>query len=89
MSWGLKTSRNTRDLDGVATRINWSSLKAGDMLLRNGHVQLFDRWANKAKTSFWIYEEGSPSSDMNHYKVKLSSSKSGGYKPWKYKKARD
>jgi len=89
MSWALKTSRNTRTLNGVATRINWSSLKPGDMVLRNGHVQLFEKWANKGKTSFWIYEEGSTASDMNHYKVKLSSSKANGYKPWKYNKARD
>jgi hypothetical protein len=89
MSWALKDSRNTRNLNGVATRINWSSLKPGDMVLRNGHVQLFEKWANRAKTSFWIYEEGSTASDMNHYKVALSRSKSGGYKPWRYNKIRD
>ncbi|HLL67157.1 MAG TPA: hypothetical protein VK453_15850 [Micromonosporaceae bacterium] len=89
MSWGLTTSRNTRNLHVVGTRINWSSLKPGDMLLRNGHVQLFEKWANRSKTKFWIYEEGSTASDMNHYKVNLSSSKNGNYKPYKYKKIRN
>jgi hypothetical protein len=89
MSWALKESRNTRNLDGVSYRINWSSLKPGDMVLRKGHVQLFEKWANKSRTSFWIYEEGSTASDMNHYKVKVSKAKSGGYKPWRYNKVRD
>jgi hypothetical protein len=89
MSWALKDSRNTRNLNGVSYRINWSSLKPGDMVLRGGHVRLFEKWANKSKTSFWIYEEGSTASDMNQYKVKVSKSKSGGYKPWRYNKVRD
>ena len=89
MGWALKSSRNTRTLDEVSHRINWSSLKPGDMLLRNGHVQMFEKWANKSHTSFWIYEEGSTASDMNHYKVKVSRAKSGGYKPWRYNKIRD
>lgn len=88
MSWGLKSSRNTRNLHEVAYRVNWSSLKPGDMLLRKGHVQLFEKWANKSHTAFWIYEEGSTASDMNHYKVKVSKAKSGGYKPWRYNKIR-
>jgi hypothetical protein len=90
MTWALTSSRNTRNLDQVGTKLNWSSLKAGDMVLRDGHhVQLFEKWTSKAKTAFWIYEEGSTASDMNHRVVKLSTAKNGGYKPWKYKKIAD
>jgi hypothetical protein len=94
MAWALRSSRDTHPNGGnylgdVAHRVNWSQLKPGDMVLRNDHhVQLFEKWANKAKTSFWIYEEGSQASDMNHYKVKLASAKSNGYKPWMYNKIR-
>ena len=59
------------------------------MILRDGHVQLFEKWANKSHTSFWLYEEGQPSSDMNHYKLKVSSAKQGQFKPYRYKRIRD
>jgi hypothetical protein len=88
MSWALTGSRNTRTLDDISDRTNWSQLKPGDMVLRSGHVQLFEKWANKKKTSFWIIEEGSTKSDMNHRVIKLSDAKRQGYKPWKYKKIR-
>lgn len=86
MAWKLTTSRTTRNLDEVATRVSWANLKPGDMILRNGHVKLFEKWANSAKTSAWIYEEGSTATDMDHETVSVSSLKSGGYLPWKYKK---
>ena len=86
MAWKLTTSRTTSTLDEVATRISWANLKPGDMILRNGHVKLFEKWANTAHTSVWIYEEGSTATDMDHETVTISSLKSGGYAPWKYKK---
>ncbi|MFD4639132.1 NlpC/P60 family protein [Lentzea sp. NPDC058436] len=86
MTWKLTTSRNTRNLHEVATKISWANLKPGDMILRNGHVKLFEKWANSAKTSAWIYEEGSTATDMDHETVTVSSLKSGGYAPWKYNK---
>jgi hypothetical protein len=90
MSWALTSSRTTRNLDGVSHRINWSSLKPGDMVLRSGHhVQLFEKWANSAHTRFWLYEEGNPTSDMNHFKLYVSTAKANGYKPWRYNKIRD
>lgn len=90
MSWALTSSRTTRTLDGVSHRINWSSLKPGDMVLRSGHhVQLFEKWANKAHTRFWLYEEGNPRSDMNHFKLSVSTAKANGFKPWRYNKIRD
>jgi cell wall-associated NlpC family hydrolase len=87
MTWALTSSRTTRNLHEVSTKIAWKNLKPGDMVLRKGHhVQLFEKWTSSAHTSFWIYEEGSTASDMNHRKVKVSSEKSSGYVPYKYKK---
>jgi cell wall-associated NlpC family hydrolase len=87
MSWALTSSRTTRTLGAVSTKIAWKSLKPGDIVLRAGHhVQLFEKWANKSHTVFWIYEEGSTRSDMNHYKVSVSKSKSSGFVPRRYKK---
>jgi hypothetical protein len=86
MAWKLTSSRNTSTLDEVATKISWANLKPGDMILRNGHVKLFEKWANTAHTSVWIYEEGSTATDMDHETVTLATLKSGGYLPWKYNK---
>lgn len=86
MAWKLTTSRNTSTLDEVATKISWANLKPGDMILRNGHVKLFEKWANAAHTSMWIYEEGSTATDMDHETVSVATLKNGGYAPWKYKK---
>jgi len=87
MTWALTSSRTTRSLHEVSTKIAWKNLKPGDMVLRKGkHVQLFEKWANSSKTQFWIYEEGSTASDMNHRKVKVSTAKNSGYVPYKYKK---
>jgi hypothetical protein len=86
MTWKLTSSRTTSTLDEVATRIAWGSLKPGDMILRNGHVKLFEKWANTAHTSVWIYEEGSTATDMDHETVTIATLKDGGYAPWKYNK---
>ncbi|WNV86468.1 hypothetical protein [Umezawaea sp. Da 62-37] len=90
MTWKITSSRNTSTLDDIATKIGWASLKPGDMVLRAGHhVKLFEKWTSSAKTSMWIYEEGSTATDMDHETVSVSSLKSGGYVPWKYKKIKD
>jgi hypothetical protein len=86
MAWKLTSSRTTSTLDEVATKIAWANLKPGDMILRNGHVKLFEKWANSAHTSVWIYEEGNTRDDMDHESISIASLKDGGYAPWKYKK---
>ena len=88
MAWKLTTSRTTYTLDEVSTRINWAQLQPGDMILRNGHVKLFEKWANSAHTSVWIYEEGSTATDMDHETVSIATLRSGGYLPWKYRNIR-
>jgi hypothetical protein len=55
--------------------------------LRKGHhVMLFEKWTSSAHTSFWIYEEGSTASDMNHRKVTVKSAKADKYVPYRYNK---
>ena len=62
--WGV--SRQTTDtLHKVADPIQKDELRTGDALnlptwkdpSRHGHVRLFDRWADDAKTKVWVYEE--------------------------------
>jgi cell wall-associated NlpC family hydrolase len=62
--WGV--SRQTTDtLQKVSDPISKAELRSGDALnlptwkdpSRHGHVRLFDRWADPAKTRMWVYEE--------------------------------
>ena len=90
MTWKITSSRNTSTLDDIATKVAWASLKPGDMVLRAGHhVKLFEKWTSSAKTSMWIYEEGSTATDMDHETVSVSYLKNNGYVPWKYMKIKD
>jgi hypothetical protein len=68
-AWGV--SRQTTDsLSQVASRIAKDELQAGDALNLtsaadpegDGHVRLFDRWANPEHTKMWVYEETPPRS---------------------------
>lgn len=86
MAWKLTSSRTTYTLPEVSKPIAWSALKPGDIVLSNGHVKLFEKWANADKTVMWIYEQGSTKTDMDHEKVSVSTLKSGGYQPRAYKK---
>ncbi len=86
MVWKLKTSLTTSTLDTVSHVINWNDLLRGDALLLKGdHVQLFDKWVNAdTKADFWIYEEGSTASDMNHKQIHVITERDTGYKPYRY-----
>jgi hypothetical protein len=89
MAWGLKKSRVTWTLDDVSKAITYANLRPGDILLiQHRHVMLFHKWANKAHTSFWIYEQGSTASDMNHRVVTVGGAKSAGYQPRRYQDIR-
>ena len=68
-AWGI--SRHTTDsLSSVAQPIAKDELQAGDALNLttgkdpggDGHVRLFDRWANPEHTSMYVYEETPPRS---------------------------
>jgi hypothetical protein len=68
-AWGI--SRHTTDnLSSVASPIARDDLQAGDALNLttgrdpegDGHVRLFDRWANPEHTRMYVYEETPPKS---------------------------
>jgi len=67
--WGV--SRHTTDnLSAVSHAVSKDELQAGDALNLttgadpegDGHVRLFDRWADAAHTKMWVYEETPPRS---------------------------
>ena len=67
--WGV--ARHTTDnLAAVSHPISKDELQAGDALNLttgadpegDGHVRLFDRWADAAHTKMWVYEETPPKS---------------------------
>jgi hypothetical protein len=72
--WGV--SRQTTDtLHKVADPVGKNALQTGDALnlptwkdpSRHGHVRLFDRWADAAKTKMWVYEEtADPGRSLHH-----------------------
>lgn len=63
MIWALPSSLTTRTLPAVAHQISKNELASGDILLfrggggLEGHVVMFDKWANEARTRYWAYEE--------------------------------
>jgi hypothetical protein len=76
----------TGNLDDYSHRVNWNDLLPGDALLLEGtHVQLFHAWVDPdTKADFWIYEEGSTATDMNHRKVNVIAERQAGYVPMRY-----
>jgi cell wall-associated NlpC family hydrolase len=67
--WGV--SRHTTDnLSAVSHTISKDELKTGDALNLttgadpegDGHVRLFDKWADATHTKMWVYEETPPRS---------------------------
>jgi hypothetical protein len=90
MAWALTSSRTTSTLGSVSKSLNWNQLASGDILLKAGtHTYMFEKWVNAStKADFWIIEEGSTASDMNHRKVNVQASRNAGYKPRRYKNFR-
>jgi cell wall-associated NlpC family hydrolase len=68
-AWGV--GRLTTDnLSSVSQAVNKEELQAGDALNLttgkdpegDGHVRMFDKWANPEHTKLWVYEETPPQS---------------------------
>jgi cell wall-associated NlpC family hydrolase len=71
--WGV--GRQTTDtLSRVAENIDKDELRAGDAMNLPtwkdpngyGHVRLFDRWADAARTRMWVYEETADTGNAVH-----------------------
>lgn len=66
MAWGLEASENTVTLPNFADPIDKEDLKPGDVLMKggpgtegaNGHVAIFNGWANEDHTAYHGIEEG-------------------------------
>ena len=79
-AWGL--SRQTTDtLSSFSDPIRKEQLAAGDALnlptwkdpSRHGHVRIFDRWADDAKTRMWVYEETAETGMAVHRTIEWDS----------------
>jgi hypothetical protein len=74
----------------IVHAITWNELKAGDAIGflgkgsigDAGHVMLFEKWADAAHTTYWVYEQhgpnGTPTDHRTHHKSY------NGYKPYRY-----
>eukprot|EP00035_Acanthoeca_spectabilis_P020438 m.432927 g.432927 ORF g.432927 m.432927 type:complete len:145 (-) comp17505_c0_seq1:76-510(-) len=59
-AWGLPGGQVTSTLGQVSYQIEGKHLKKGDVMLNpavDGHVMLFDGWANDAQTAFYAIQE--------------------------------
>jgi len=83
--WLLPRPYSTRELPGICIPLkSWNDLQAGDILLKEGHVILFERWS--ADRSMIIgYEAGpKPSWRVNACGILKSRLVGEGYRPWRY-----
>lgn len=74
MAWGLDDSLNTVTLPDVSHKIDKDELKPGDVLMKggpgtegaNGHVVIFNGWANDDKTAYHALEENGSLGSVAH-----------------------
>jgi len=57
MAWKLGRSYTSRTIHSVAVRIPLSHLRPGDAVHTPGHVAIFVKWANKARSAYVAMEE--------------------------------
>jgi cell wall-associated NlpC family hydrolase len=79
-AWGV--GRQTTDtLSNVADNISKDELRAGDAMNLPtwndphgyGHVRLFDRWADPARTKMWVYEETADTGNSVHRLIRYDA----------------
>jgi hypothetical protein len=74
MAWGLDDSLSTVTLPDVSHKISKDELKPGDILLKggpgtegaNGHVAIFNGWANDEHTAYHALEENGSLGTVAH-----------------------
>ncbi|WP_211337125.1 FG-GAP repeat domain-containing protein [Lentzea atacamensis] len=83
--WGLGRSETTLTLRNFSSLINRADLRTGDALLNDGHVALFVRWADAAKTQPVVREQAGPNGAPTVERT-WSASTAAGYEPRRYHK---
>ncbi|GAA3620525.1 hypothetical protein GCM10022267_03350 [Lentzea roselyniae] len=81
--WGLGRSETTLTLRNFSSLINRADLRTGDALLNDGHVALFVRWADVAKTQPVVREQAAPNGAPTVERT-WSASTAAGYEPRRY-----
>ncbi len=84
--WLLREHCSTRELPGICTRLaSWDELETGDILLKDGHVILFEKW-NADRTEIIGYEAGpKPFWRVNSCGILKTRLAAEGYHPWRYR----
>ncbi|MCW7538625.1 hypothetical protein OOT46_12305 [Aquabacterium sp. A7-Y] len=96
MALHLPYSPNTVSLPTFVKRINWSSLRKGDIVGTlgagtggaNGHVVIFNGWANSSHTRFHTLEQRGGAGAVKHIRSINYKVGSKVAKPYRYKKIR-
>ena len=88
--WRLPRPYSTKELPGVCDKFeSWDELKAGDILLNDRHVVLFNKWSMPGKTMY-VYEAGPfPVWRVNAAEIPVAKLLREGYSPWRYRGMRD
>ncbi|MGN6415203.1 peptidase inhibitor family I36 protein, partial [Flexivirga sp.] len=92
MAWGLaKPGTTTAGMPNYGRYISKSALRKGDVLLNStagsqGHVVIFEKWANTAHTSYWAYEESGSHGAVHRVNPYPYYAGYGTFKPFHYSK---
>lgn len=83
--WQLPKQYSTRDLPKICVPLeSWDELKKGDILLKDGHVILFEKW-NDRRTEVIGYEASPrPFWRVNACGIPKERLKRERYHPWRY-----
>ena len=90
MAWGLPENLVTWRVPTVAKRIPKRALKPGDVLLNvrgSRHVVIFEKWANKRRTKYWVLEQTGQSGVDSAIRRKVPYPyryQGSMYKPYRY-----
>jgi hypothetical protein len=99
MAWALDPRRPglgralvTWELPGESTRIDWRTLRAGDILLKlvpadraREHVVMFVGWIDRARTRAWIVEQNSTRYGMRRKSITVAGVRHA-YSPDRYRR---
>ncbi|RAS57062.1 hypothetical protein C8D87_1281, partial [Lentzea atacamensis] len=100
MAWNIEPDMygglNTVTLPGVSHPITKDELKTADIMLNggpgseneNGHVLIFDKWADASRTSYWAYEQAPPQTVYRKVPYPYFNNNSS-FKPYRYNKIVD